>query len=273
MSGSPDVRLREALLVCLQMSASGNCQCSDDVPCEYETVPIGRWDVSAVTDMRELFKGTQFNTDISGWDTSSVNAMEGMFESTPFNQERQRLGHELGDVDEAHVLERAVQPSHRRLERVACDDHVEYTFSSSPFNQDIGDWDVTSVTDFGGMFASSTIFNKDIGDWDTSNAQTMDRDVLQGVYVQSRHRTLEHQLRDEHGAHVHAVVVARRPTFTGDGSSVFNQNLGSWDVSNVRDMSGMFAGANMFNGEIKSWDVEAVTSFREMFSGATSFNA
>ena len=118
--GSPDVRLRDALLVCLQMSRSGNCQCSDDVPCEYETVPIGRWDVSAVTDMRELFKGTQFNADISGWDTSSVNAMEGMFESTPFNQERQRLGHELGDVDEAHVLERAVQPTHRRLERVAC---------------------------------------------------------------------------------------------------------------------------------------------------------
>ena len=41
---------------------------------------INTWDVSAVTDMSEVFKskGT-FNSDISGWDVSSVTIMENMF--------------------------------------------------------------------------------------------------------------------------------------------------------------------------------------------------
>jgi len=42
--------------------------------------PIADWDVSAITDMSNLFSGlTNFNADISGWDTSSVTDMSSMF--------------------------------------------------------------------------------------------------------------------------------------------------------------------------------------------------
>ena len=43
--------------------------------------PIADWDVSAITDMSELFKEpTQFNGNITFWDTSSVTSMKHMFE-------------------------------------------------------------------------------------------------------------------------------------------------------------------------------------------------
>ena len=42
--------------------------------------PIADWDVSAITDMSDLFYDLKsINTDISRWDTSSVTTMRGMF--------------------------------------------------------------------------------------------------------------------------------------------------------------------------------------------------
>ncbi len=52
----------------------------------------------------------------------------------------------------------------------------------------------------------------------------------------------------------------------------FNQNISSWDTSNVTDMSSMFQGATVFNQDISNWDTSNVTTMFAMFNGATSFN-
>ena len=44
----------------------------------------------------------------------------------------------------------------------------------------------------------------------------------------------------------------------------FNQDISSWDVSNVTNMSGMF-GNSSFNQDISSWDVSNVTNMSSMF--------
>ena len=52
----------------------------------------------------------------------------------------------------------------------------------------------------------------------------------------------------------------------------FNEDIGSWDVSNVVDMSFMFYSAKSFNQDISRWDVSSVANMRGQFFCAQSFN-
>jgi surface protein len=56
------------------------------------------------------------------------------------------------------------------------------------------------------------------------------------------------------------------------GATSFNQDVSKWDVSKVEKMSKMFDRASSFNGDISNWNVENVVEFDEMFKDATSFN-
>jgi len=58
--------------------------------------------------------------------------------------------------------------------------------------------------------------------------------------------------------------------FLGDTS--FNQPLDSWDTSNVTNMSSMFFSARSFNQPLDSWKTSKVTNMSDMFFSARSFN-
>ena len=55
-------------------------------------------------------------------------------------------------------------------------------------------------------------------------------------------------------------------------ASSFNQPLNNWNVSKVKDMGEMFWGATSFNQPLNNWNVSKVTNMEAMFWGATSFN-
>ena len=54
-------------------------------------------------------------------------------------------------------------------------------------------------------------------------------------------------------------------------TEAFDQNLNGWDVSRVEDMSSMFSKAEAFNKDLSGWDVSNVEDLRGMFKGA-AFN-
>ena len=104
----------------------------------------------------------------------------------------------------------------------------------NPFNQDISSWNVSNVEDMGQMFFLATDFNQSIGDWNVSNV----------TYMNEMFRN----------------------------ANSFNQPLGDWNVSNVSDMTRMFSGANSFNQDIRDWNVSSVTYMSGMFRDANEFN-
>jgi uncharacterized repeat protein (TIGR02543 family) len=55
-------------------------------------------------------------------------------------------------------------------------------------------------------------------------------------------------------------------------AETFNSDIDSWDVSNVTDMNHMFAFTDYFNQYIGSWDVSNVTDMSRMFSFSEAFN-
>ena len=48
----------------------------------------------------------------------------------------------------------------------------------------------------------------------------------------------------------------------------FDCDLSSWDVSNVRDMSYMFYGCESFESDLSSWNVWKVNDWKEIFTGS-----
>gem|GEM_PF-681274 len=127
------------------------------------------------------------------------------------------------------------------------------------FNQDIGEWDVNNVTSMASMFQSAFTFNQDIGRWDVSSVTNM-----QAIFVETD------EFNQDIGEWDVSSVTNMVAMFSG--ARAFNQDIGRWDVSSVTNMQAMFSGARAFNQDIGDWDVSTVTRMQTMFSGAQAFN-
>ena len=118
-------------------------------------------------------------------------------------------------------------------------------FAGTKFNQPIGNWNTSNVTDMSYMFSGATVFNQPLNNWDVSNVTDMSY-MFAGV-------------RYVNGTSYNRI-------------SLFNQPLWKWNVSKVTNMSHMFDGASSFNQDINNWNTSSVTDMSWLFAGALDFN-
>ena len=90
------------------------------------------------------------------------------------------------------------------------------------FNQDISNWNTSSVTDMSWLFAGALDFNEPLNNWDTSKVTTM-----------------AHMFDSLRAKPLPAPDNSR--FFNADKSHRFNQDISNWNTSKVTDMSYMFA--------------------------------
>ncbi len=198
---------------------------------------INNWDVSHVTNMRNMFSYAQlFNENIGGWNVSNVTDMTYMFNgASSFNQN-------IGSWYVGNVIE------------------MSFMFAgASDFNQPIGGWTTDNVVNMDHMFEFAASFNQPINSWNTGKVTSM-----QGIFTNAT--SFDQPLSNWNVAN----VIDMSMMFLN--AALFNQPINTWNVGKVENMNNMFSNAVTFNQPLYSWDVSKVYNFSGIFSFATDFN-
>lgn len=136
-------------------------------------------------------------------------------------------------------------------------------FTNTPFNQPLNNWDVSNCLDFTGIFRLTSQFNQPLDLWVFNQINFVN---LQGIFNNAQAFNNDSILQWDM-SRVNNISFM----FFG-GNSVFNQPIGTWDISNVTTTVSMFQNNTAFNQDLSAWNVSNVTTMRNMFR-SSNFNS
>ncbi len=213
---------------------------------------VESWNVSNVTTMFQMFRECEnFNGNISSWNTSNCKNFSSMFQqATIFNQP-------LDSWDVSNAEYSLFPDFNRGLKSMFRD--------ASSFDQYLGSWDVSNNFEFDFMFSGCTSFgtgaDRGLGNW-VFRTGTSGSPSGRGVSMQSMFAACTNFNDDISSWNVSNV--SRFDGFLGSAQA-FNRDLGSWDMTgthfvgsgtNQGSVSGMFAGATNVDFDMSSWDLK-----------------
>lgn len=232
----PQITSKDELRQAIQSYFHGNPNAYDE---------IGNWDISAVTDMSNLFRNRSNNIpDVS------IN--------TP---ERNELVASITNWDMEHV------------------DNMDYMFClCSAFDQPL-DWDVSNVTSMHGTFQDCTSFNQPL-EWDTVSVDNMSS-MFEGCEVLNEPIIFNTQ-NVTNMANMFAFCEVFNQPLDWDVRNVLDMSgmfkecgslnqIITFNTKKVMDMSQMFMSCEAFNQEL-GFDLRNVRDASSMFEGCINFN-
>lgn len=274
---------------------------------------VSDWNTQNVKNMNSMFVGaTEFNQDVSNWDVSNVQNMGSMFlQATSFNNDGKPL--DWDDTAEVTDMSNMFNGASSFNQSISSWDTGNVTNMSSmfsnasSFNQPIGNWDTGKVQDMSEMFEAAIVFDQDLSGWNLRSIETLERMFVYAHAYNNGGKSLEWDIIGElspNGVTMKNILgTASYSSYHGFFTSSFDQDVSSWNMENVKDLSGAFAnnkafnnggqpltwqniGKNVsegvtmedmffrsdFNQEIGDLDVSNVVNMRQMFREADSFN-
>lgn len=126
----------------------------------------------------------------------------------------------------------------------------------SVFNENLNDWDISSVTSMQAMFRDCAAFNQPLNNWDVSGATSFNS-LFQGCTAFNQ---------DISGWNTANVTTLSEAFWE---ATVFNQAIGSWNTAKVTTFYGALY-KTAFTGSLAGWSIEAVTAAQGLAALLTS---
>ena len=236
---------------------------------------ITTWDTSNVEDMNSIFDGSSsFNQDIGDWDVGSAVSMTSAFRNTnQFNQDLTEwcvnlIPSEPNFFDDGSALQVANQPVWGTCPGLVYNGEFYFTGGSTQMTLSGTLGSAGTVTQPDG-----TTFSIGPGNWNRTITQQGTYQLpMETMTALSFDNSNNRQAEFSFAPDFYTGALTTTYKMFHDCYRFVGTNVGNWDVSNVTNMSQMFAACFLFNDPVDNWDVSNVTNMAEMFSGAFVFN-
>ena len=236
------------------------CKDKEKLPVELQTVPIGQWDVTQVTNFNNLFTKTlDFNEPLN-WDTSNVVSMIHTFSGCKnFNQP---LKWNVKKVKNMRAMFTGCEGFDQPLEWET--DSVSDTsfmfFNCKKFDQPLN-WNMGNVVVINDMFRFCEKFNQPLP-WDVSHVEDMSNTFDECLSFNQSLRWDVSNVTNMRSMFSSCI------SFDGELTGI---STSEWDVRKVQDTMRMFYECLSFNQKI-DWDTEKLTNVKHMFMNCKRLN-